>query len=76
MNPLDVLAPNQLGILTENFGLEELVQNRGLGVEEVSPTNQQAAAQKSELSNPEMAKDRLRTAAARQFGKTKKEVGF
>lgn len=76
MNPLDVLKPNYMGDLLINKGIEELVQNRGLGVEEVSQANRQAIVQRLESNNPEVMKDRLRTAKAREFGKTKETVGF
>lgn len=75
MDPLNVLAPNYMGDSFKNLGVTELVQNRGLGVNEVMPTNQQAMAQR-ELSTPAVMKDKLRVAKAREFGKSKETVGF
>ena len=75
-NPLESLMPNSLGNLLANTGVEELVQNRGLGVKEASQTNLQAMSQRSEKSNPEAIKNKLRVAKAREFGLTKETIGF
>lgn len=70
MNPLDTLRPNYLPDSTKNYGIEELIQNKGLGVKEIN----QQAFRFQEQQNPLI--DNLRTAKARQFGKTKETVGF
>lgn len=67
-DPLDILAPNNLGDITENRGVDDLVANYGKGVLE--------AKRKAEANGPEAQKDRMRTAKAREFGLTKKTVGF
>ena len=72
-NPLDVLAPNWMGDSLENIGVSSLTQNYGLGVAEATPVNAQAYEQRNEKS---MTRDKLRTAKAREFGKTKETVGF
>tara|TARA_R110000751_G_scaffold292621_2_gene399945 strand:- start:375 stop:593 length:219 start_codon:yes stop_codon:yes gene_type:complete len=64
----DVLAPNYLGDTMLNRGVDDLGKNQGLGVAESNPNAFHAAA--------ETEKDRMRTAQARQFGKTKQTVGF
>ena len=78
MNPMDVLAPNYMGDSLENSGLDELVANRGLGVGSVTassqPINEQGAEDQHKSANPLL--DKLRTAKAREFGKTKEKVGF
>ena len=76
MNPMDVLAPNYLGDSLSNSGIEELTLNRGIGVAEVTPANEEASSQRNEASNPGAIRDSLRTAKAREFGKTKETVGF
>ena len=74
MNPLEILAPNTLGSMLENRGVEELVQNRGLGVAEVS--RPPSMRDRDTPTAPSAEKDRLRIAKAREFGMTKEEVGF
>lgn len=76
-DPMNVLQPNTLGFSQENYGVADLVRNSGLGVSEVlAKANPQAAMQSREKTSPQAAKDKLRTSAARQYGKTKQEVGF
>ena len=72
--PMHVLAPNYMGDTLGNRGVEELTANYGLGVAEAQAANPMLHQQ--EASNPAMAKDKLRTAKAREFGKTKETVGF
>lgn len=76
MNPLDILRPNYLGDILVNRGVDELTQNRGLGVNEVKKVNPQGMLQREESSNPTVFKDKLRAAKAKQFRKTKETVGF
>lgn len=64
----EVLAPNYLGDTMDNRGVADLGKNQGLGVAEANPNTFNVAA--------EQEKDRMRTAQARQFGKTKQTVGF
>ena len=75
-DPLDVLQPNYMGDTLSNLGVGELVLNRGVGVSEALAANPQAMEQREETSNPAMMKDKLRTAKAREFGKTKETVGY
>ncbi len=75
-DPMDVLQPNYMGDSLNNLGVNELVQNRGVGVREALAASPQAMAQREESSNPAMMKDKLRTAKAREFGQTKETVGF
>ena len=76
----NVLAPNYLGDSLGNRGVSEMIANQGLGVAEaMSPSpNKQAIAQRSagEPANSEIARNKLRVASAREFGKNKEEVGF
>ncbi len=76
MNPLDVLSPNYMGSEFSNFGVEELTRNQGFGVREALAGSSQAMSQSGEHTNPAAMKDSLRTAKAREFGKTKETVGF
>jgi hypothetical protein len=73
LDPLEVLAPNSMGYDLENRGVDEMVMNRGLGVTEAMP---EGMTDRETSANPALAKDRLRTAKAREFGKTKATVGF
>jgi hypothetical protein len=73
MDPMDVLAPNYLGDLLDNRGVDELVRNRGHGVAESMPP---AMRDRDISTNPAAQKDKLRTAKAREFGMTKETVGF
>jgi hypothetical protein len=73
---LNVLAPNYMGdlvtnrgvqgVVEGNSGVESLTANYGYGVLEM---------QKAITAQAEMT-DQLRTAKAREFGKTKDTVGF
>jgi hypothetical protein len=75
--PIDdynVLAPNYLGATMANGGLEGLVANYGYGVAETLKTNQKAELDQKKSANPVL--DPIRTAKARQFGRTKETVGF
>jgi len=71
MDPMYVLEPNYTGSLFDNFGLEGLLANRGLGVNEINKNSKIKSTSKAESE-----KDRLRTAKAREFGMTKETVGF
>lgn len=71
-DPMNVLAPNYIGDSFKNLGLESLSENRGLGVLESNPRAMAAR----EAASVGGAKDKLRTAKAREFGKTKETVGF
>lgn len=71
-SPMNVLEPNYIGDSFKNLGVESLVENRGLGVLEANP--RAMAARMAE--GPGAARDKLRTAKAREFGKTKETVGF
>ena len=71
-NPMNVLEPNYVGDSFKNLGLASLAENRGFGVMEANP--RAMAARLAEA--PSAAKDKLRTAKAREFGKTKETVGF
>ena len=76
-DPMQVLAPNYMGDTLDNRGVDEISANYGLGVAEAQVTNQQAMEQREEASNPGMMmRDKLRTAKAREFGRTKETVGF
>lgn len=76
MNPLYVLQPNYMGDTLGNLGVGEIANNRGLGVPEALGTNAQAMAQKDQGTASARLRDNLRTAKAREFGKTKETVGF
>lgn len=75
-DPVEVLAPNNMGTMFANYGVGELVMNRGLGVAEAQNTNQRAMTQRAESANPQQQRDRMRIAKAREFGMKKTEVGF
>ena len=75
-DPINVLAPNNLGETLSNRGVGELVANQGLGVAEAQAANTQAISERGQMSNPEMFKDKTRIAKARQFGMKKDAVGF
>lgn len=64
-----LMAPNRLGDSFTNSGLDSFVANHGYGVAEATKA-QQVMKKNSE------PKDKLRTAKAREFGKTKQTVGF
>jgi hypothetical protein len=57
-----------------------MVENRGFGVREALHNNSQGMAQKDDAAAPgsttEKAKNELRVAKAREFGKPKTQVGF
>ena len=80
VSDLELLAPNYMGSLLDNTGLEEIAQNRGFGVREVTMGNSQGMAQKNDDTAPgssqSKAKNDLRVAKAREFGKPKTQVGF
>lgn len=77
MDPMHILAPNSLGSLAMNHGVDELVANRGLGLSEIqSAANQQAMMQRNEKSTTETQKTKMRTAKARQFGVASEDLGF
>lgn len=76
MDPLDVLRPNYMGDTFGNRGVDEMIKNRGIGVKEALATNPQAMAQRDEAGTSEGMRDKLRTAKAREFGRTKETVGF
>lgn len=74
--PIDILAPNRMGDSLMNRGVDQITQNRGLGVAEAGLTRPQGL-EESEKANPAAgAKNRLRVAKAREFGMAKEEVGF
>lgn len=76
-DPMNVLAPNTMGDITTNRGINELIANTGLGVGELMRSvNPQAASDRAEMTNPEAQKNKLRVAKARQYGMSKDEVGF
>jgi hypothetical protein len=64
MNPMDVLAPNYLGHSETNTGVDSLTANTGWGVAEASP--------RADVENA--GTDKVKRAAARQFGKPMDEV--
>jgi hypothetical protein len=71
----NVLAPNFMGTTLGNSGIEGLTANYGYGVAEATRTNEDAAeGQKKSAGGPVV--DNLRTQKAREFGLTKKTVGF
>jgi hypothetical protein len=72
-DPMKVLEQNYLGDSFKNRGLEELLSNRGIGVPEAKAKKK---TQNEFPSNPSQSRDKLRTAKAREFGRTKEEVGF
>ena len=76
-DPMEVLAPNTLGTDMENRGVDELIQNRGLGVPELG-ANQQAQMQRGQPSNPKRDEHmhKLRVGKAREFGMPQERVGF
>lgn len=74
MNPLDVLRPNYTGNFFVNLGVDELMQNRGLGVKETQPVNLQAMSQRKESNDPEVMKDKIRTAKAKEFRRPKETI--
>ena len=80
MDDLQLLAPNYMGDMLSNIGLDELVKNRGLGVKEAMTANSQGMAQKNETTSQGSiqmkAKNDLRVKQARQFGTSKTQVGF
>ena len=74
---MNVLAPNYLGDSLMNSGVERLTANQGLGVKEINDiANPQADLDSTRSAAPAAERDRLRTAKAREFGKTKQTVGF
>ena len=80
MDDLQLLAPNYMGDNLSNIGLDELVKNRGFGVREAMTANSQGMAQKDDDTAPgstqAKAKNDLRVAKAREFGRPKTQVGF
>lgn len=80
MSDLEILAPNYMGEQLTNLGLKGMVENRGFGVREALTANSQGMAQKQEETAPgstqAKAKNDLRVAKAREFGKPKTQVGF
>ena len=74
---MNVLAPNYMGDSLINSGVERLAANQGLGVKEINEiANPQADKDRNTSAAPAVERDRLRTAKAREFGKTKGTVGF
>lgn len=73
---LHILAPNYLGTKYTNRGLDEITKNRGFGVREALAGVSTGVAQKEDSDSSSPAKNKLRIAKAREFGKTKEEVGF
>lgn len=78
MSPLDVLKPNYMGSEFDNLGVSSISANQGYGVREALASSTQAMSQsgEGEFTNAAAMKDSLRTAKAREFGKTKETVGF
>ncbi len=76
MGDLHILAPNYMGTLYDNHGLDEIAQNRGLGVREAKGGSSLAVAQQESSKSSSQAKNKLRVAKAREFGKPKEEIGF
>ncbi len=76
MGDLHILAPNYMGSLYTNLGLDELANNRGFGVREAKSGSSMAVAQQESSKSSSQAKNKLRVAKAREFGKPKEEVGF
>jgi len=74
MNPMDVLAPNHMGNLAQNTGIDSIIANTGHGSAEATGVPLADEKRKSESANPAM--DPQRRAAARQYGTTMKKVGF
>ena len=73
---LHILAPNYMGNLYTNRGLDEITQNRGFGVREAKGGMSMAVAQQKSSKSSSQAKSKLRVAKAREFGKPQEEVGF
>jgi hypothetical protein len=74
---MNVLAPNYMGDSLVNIGVEQLTANQGLGVKEVNQiANPQGDEDRQTSAAPAVERDRLRTAKAREFGRTKGSVGF
>ena len=80
MADLQILAPNYMGEQLTNTGLSDMVENRGFGVREALNSSSQGMAQRQEKASPgstqSKAKNDLRVAKAREFGKPKTQVGF
>jgi hypothetical protein len=71
---MDVLAPNHMGNLAQNTGIEAIVANTGHGAAEATGVPLADEEKKSTPANPSL--DPQRRAAARQFGVPMKKVGF
>lgn len=71
---MNVLAPNYMGSMLSNSGIEQLRANYGYGVPEAVKTNMQGERDKEQTANPVLAP--LRVAKAREFGMKKEQVGF
>lgn len=69
-DPVMALAPNYMGSQFGNAGVEMISANYGLGLGAL--TNDQTKEAPSR--NTATGADRVRNAAARQFGKTKENV--
>jgi len=63
----NILAPNSMGSINTNLGVDSISANYGFGVPEI---------QKAVSAKQEEFKERLRIAKAREFGMTKEKVGF
>ena len=74
MDPMYVLQPNYMGDTFANSGVDAMVANRGYGVTEALPVNPQGDEDQKKSVNPMV--DNLRVQKAREFGKTKQNVGF
>lgn len=74
MNPMDVLAPNHMGSLSQNTGVDSIIANTGLGAAEATGVPLADEVRKGAAANPSL--DPQRRAAARQYGTTMNKVGF
>ncbi len=74
MNPMNVLAPNDMANKFANTGVDTLTANMGWGVTEMPQANPAAAADQKKDANPAMTD--LRRAKAREYGRPMSDVGF
>lgn len=77
MDPVNILAPNYMGHDLANRGVESMVANQGLGVQEIQAQANSGAVERDVItSGSQMLVNKMRVAKAREFGKTKETVGF
>lgn len=70
-DPVMALAPNYMGDTFANMGVDQISANYGLGLGALTNVEAKDAPKRTAGTN---SVDRVRNAAARQFGKTKETV--